>query len=77
MKPEPQSKTQEKMLRELVLVCGLGRYRYQIAGYGAGPRLSACRALVRRGLATSYETGCYNATDSGKQWVREHPEVRE
>jgi hypothetical protein len=77
MKPEPQSKAQERMLRELVRAERMGLYAYQVAGYGAAPRLSACRALLGRGLAASYDTGHYFATDAGKRWVRAHPEVRE
>ena len=69
MKPEPQSKTQEKMLRWLQ----------------SGPvetnrgRSSALLALARRGLALyiGRDTNSYATTSAGQQWVREHPEVRE
>lgn len=43
----------------------------QIAGYGAAPRISACRALVRRGLAYTYRTGHFGLTTEGKALIGE------
>ena len=69
MKPEPQSKAQERMLR---LLCA-------VPVTTSRERASVLHALMRRSLASYWEwgKGACVATDAGKQWVREHPEVRE
>jgi hypothetical protein len=38
----------------------------QIAGNARGPWLSACRALVRKGLMRTWRTGHYALTDEGQ-----------
>jgi hypothetical protein len=64
------SPTQLRALRELARqpmpTCGL-----PMAGYGRGPILSACRALVRRGFMWTYRTGSYGLTDAGVPLARE------
>lgn len=60
------SETQQKMLRILVSRGG----NVQVAGYGRAKWLSAARALMRRGLADSYHTGKYYATDAGKALLK-------
>ena len=59
------SETQKRVLRMLV------KWPYsverQLAGKGMAPFLSAANALVRKGLATSYLTGCFAATDAGRE----------
>jgi hypothetical protein len=37
----------------------------QIAGYKRAPYLSACRALVRKGLMFTWNTGKYGLTEGG------------
>lgn len=52
----------------------LSRSQYhdrKVAGYGAAPMISACRALVRKELAFSWTTGHYGLTDAGKALVEE------
>lgn len=41
----------------------------QLAGYGRAKWLSVARALKRRGLAHSWKTGYYSATEAGHQLV--------
>lgn len=44
----------------------------QVAGYGAAPLLSGCRALVRRKLARpGWKTGYYGLTDAGRLLIDE------
>ncbi|USN16358.1 hypothetical protein PLUTO_00420 [Luteibacter phage vB_LflM-Pluto] len=62
------STTQWKMIRFLSREPQRGSR--QVAGYGAGPRLSACRALVRKGLAyAATRTGYYGLTVEGEKLV--------
>jgi len=46
-------------------------YDVQLAGYGRAPLLSAARALVRKGLLGSYQTGCFYLTKAGEKFVAE------
>ena len=39
----------------------------QIAGYGRAPHLSIAHALVRRGLAFTFRTGCFSLTEEGEE----------
>jgi hypothetical protein len=57
------TETQEKVLK---LVAKSLNGQRQIAGHGMGPYLSAARALVRKGLLGSYQTGHFYITDEGK-----------
>lgn len=52
----------------------LSRSQYRdrkVAGYGAAPMISACRALVRKELAFTWTTGHYGLTDAGKSLIAE------
>lgn len=69
----PGSAIQERLLRRLAKE----QTQSQIAGYGMAQWLSAARALERRGLASSYRTGWYYATESGEEWVRAHSPNKE
>ena len=64
------SPTQLRALRELARQ-PMPTCEHPMAGYGRGPILSACRALVRRGLMWSYHTGKYGLTDEGVPIARE------
>ena len=63
----PLSTHQLKILTYLVNVGSI----VQIAGYGRAGSLSAARALVRKGLASSaLRTGYFSATVSGKNHIK-------
>lgn len=63
------SATQWLMIR--VLSRAINNGYVQVAGNGSAPRLSACRALVRRDFARTYRTGHYGLTDKGRELVDE------
>lgn len=60
------SDTQRKVMR---FVCRNALNKgsdVQIAGNGRGPWLSACRALVRKGMMKSWHSGKYGLTPEGQ-----------
>lgn len=67
--PAPGSAIQERALRWLCR----NQCEVQIAGHGRAAWLSAANALMRRGLARSYRTGRFYATDAGRAWVAANP----
>ncbi|MCK9355700.1 MAG: hypothetical protein M0R22_00905 [Dehalococcoidia bacterium] len=72
MKPEPQSKAQEEMLRRL-----MPQLQLVNAASVIGPfYIACCRGLCGVGLVREVGDGQWAITDAGQQWVREHPEVR-
>jgi len=62
---------QLKMLKHLYRRKQAGIIYVPIAGYGNAPYLSACRALVRKGLATTYKTGFFDITEAGENLLLE------
>ena len=65
------SETQVKVMR-YIRKHDLNDTTEQIAGHGRAPWLSACRALVRRGLARTWRSGYYGLTDAGREALQEH-----
>jgi hypothetical protein len=65
------SETQIKVMRILAKRSG----EVQLAGHGMAPYLSAARALVKKGLAKTWHTGKYAATDDGKKYYEENLRV--
>jgi hypothetical protein len=64
------SPTQQRVLRS---VAGAVNGRRQIAGHGMVGFLSAAKALVRKGLLNSWESGIFWITDQGKAVLTPEP----
>jgi hypothetical protein len=62
------SPTQQRVLR---IVSKAPNGQRQIAGHGMAPFLSAARALVRKGLLRSWQTGHYCITDEGEAYMKQ------
>jgi len=59
------TETQQRVMRFVYGRSSGTRMEVQIAGHGRGPWLSACRALVRKGLMRTWHSGYYGLTDEG------------
>ena len=66
---EQLSVTQQRVLKWIYREPN--RCEVQVAGHGRAPLLSAARALVRKGLARTFNTGRYAATEAGRALVDE------
>ena len=62
------SDTQRRVLRELAREAM--PINVPMGGHGRGPILSACRALVRKGVLRSYHTGKYTLNDEYRDMAK-------